>query len=110
MSDEHENKFEDEPSFSLNDFKKWMASQTDKPASKSRHYSELVGLQVESKISTKRLLSKMTAEEGDLHEMARDFRQYGGVILDADKDDNLTIEVDSGTFIVPKFFVRKHKG
>jgi hypothetical protein len=108
MEQEHD-QFDDEPSFSLNDFKKWMASQTDKPAQKSRRHSELVGLQAESKISVKRLINKITAEEGDVHELASDFRQYGGIILDVDKDDNLTIEVDSGTFVIPKFFVRKSR-
>lgn len=98
---------EHEPSFSLNDFKKWMASQTDKPSRKSRNHAEIVGTMIESKISVKRLISKMIVDEGDTRELAEEFKEHGGVILDSDKDENLLIEVDSGTFSLPKFFVRK---
>jgi len=95
-----------EPSFSLGDFKKWMASQS-KPTPKARGHAELVGMHVESKISIKRLMTKMTADEGDLTELANDFRQNGGTIVDSDKDDNVLIEVDAGSFTIPKFFVKK---
>ena len=73
------NKFAGEP-FSLNDFKKWMASQTDKPTRKSHGhaYANLVGLEVESKISPKRLVRKITVDEGDAQELAEDFCENGG--------------------------------
>lgn len=95
--------------FSLNDFKKWMASQTDKPTRKSRDHAEMVGSMVESKISVKRLMNKMIIDEGEARELAEDFKNYGGIVLDSDKDDNILIEVDSGTFTLPKFFVKKAK-
>lgn len=99
--------FEDEPSFSLNDFRKWMDSQ-NKPNKKPR--SPLIGIHVESKLATKRLAQKMVPDNGcDLYEMAREFRHHGGTILEIDEDNNLTIEVDSGTFEIPKYFVRKVK-
>jgi hypothetical protein len=98
---------EHEPSFSLNDFKKWMASQTDKPTRKSRNHAEIVGTMIESKIGVKRLMSKMLVDEGDVRELAEDFKEHGGVVVDSDKDEILLIEVDSGTFMLPKFFVRK---
>ena len=98
---------EHEPSFSLNDFKKWMAGQNDKPTRKTRGHAELVGMHVESKIGVKRLMAKMLETDGDVAELASDFRQHGGVILDSDKDDNVLIEVDSGTFTIHKFFVKK---
>ncbi len=107
MSDSYEEevvKFEDEPSFSLHDFKKWMSSQKDKPARKK---SELIGLEVESKIGLKRLLTKISTEEGNLREMAKDFFKFGGLILDVDPDNNLTVEVDAGTFVIPRYFVKK---
>lgn len=98
---------EHEPSFSLNDFKKWMSSQTDKPTRKSRSHTELVGTMIESKLSVKRLMGKMIVDEGDTKELAEDFKAHGGIVVDSDKDENLLIEVDSGTFMLPKFFVKK---
>ena len=99
-----------EPSFSLNDFKKWMASQNDAPShhEKARR-SPYIGLQVESKLGVKRLVHKMLASEDcDVHELAQDFRREGGIVVGAE-GENLVIEVDSGTFQLPKFFVRKVK-
>lgn len=95
--------------FSLNDFKKWMASQTDKPTRKSRNHTEIVGSMIESKIGIKRLMNKMVVDDGDERELAEDFKNHGGIVLDSDKDDNLLIEVDSGTFTLPMFFVREAK-
>jgi hypothetical protein len=90
--------------FSLNDFKKWMSHQ---PSQKKHHRHELIGFQVESKIGIKRLVTKMeTTDENDIQEMAKDFKQYGGIVLEAHQD-NLLIEVDSGCFTIPKYFVRK---
>ena len=104
--DEHEDNRE-EPTFSLNDFKKWMSHQNDEPK-KSSHQEHLIGLRVESKLSTKRLINRITPEEDcDVEEMAKNFRRDGGVILEIDDDYNLLIEVDSGTFTIPRFFVRK---
>jgi hypothetical protein len=95
----------EEPSFSLQDFKKWMSSQNDQP--KSRH-AHLVGLHVESKLSIKRLVNKIIPDdEADVNELAKEFRRDGGVILQIDEDCNLLIEVDSGTFTIPRYFVRK---
>lgn len=107
MSSQDDIPFHNEPSFSLHDFKKWMSGQTDKPAPRAHNHSGLIGTYVESKIGTKRLLAKVAVEDGDIHEVVKDFRQYGGMILDVDTDDNVKIEVDSGTFSIHKFFVRK---
>ena len=104
MNDSHNNH---EPPFSLNDFKKWMENQPEKPTKKSHQHVELVGMQVESKIGIKRLMSKMIVDEGVKEELSEDFKQHGGVVLDCDKDKNLLIEVDSGTFTLPKYFIRK---
>jgi len=94
----------EEPSFSLQDFKKWMDNQHDQPKSR---YAHLVGLHVESKLSTKRLVNKITPDDGDVNELAKEFKRDGGVILEVDEDYNLLIEVDSGTFTIPRYFVRK---
>lgn len=89
-----------EPSFSLNDFRKWMSKQkfeTKKP--------KLRGAIVESKLGLKKLVTKIDPDQGDLYEMARDFKRRGGTILECDGDNILLIEVSSGTFRIPKFFV-----
>jgi hypothetical protein len=106
MNDSYNN----EPNFSLNDFKKWMANQIDKPTKKSLRHHEIIGTQVESKIGVKRLMSKMLVDESDdARELAEDFHQHGGVVLDTDRDENLLIETDSGSFTLPRYFVRKAK-
>ena len=107
MKDEEEIEAADpnEPSFSLNDFKRWMASQK-RQTSESPKKSRLVGRYAESKIGAKRLINHITAENGVAEELARDFRRYGGVIAEVDRDNTLLIEVESGTFRVPKFFCR----
>ncbi len=93
--------------FSLSHFKKWMSEQTDRPKTQSQ--KELIGFFVESKINTKRLVGKIKSPDGDVVEIAREFRRSGGKILDMDLDNNLLIEVESGTFTLPKCFVRKIK-
>jgi len=89
-----------EPNFSLNDFRKWMSKQ--KIESRRPKYR---GSIVESKLSLKRLVTKMDVDQGDLFEMAKDFKRRGGTILECDNDNILLVEVRSGTFRIPKFFV-----
>lgn len=100
-----EQQYPDEPSFSFDDFKEWMGQQQDKPIPKRN--KQYIGQIVESKLSLKRLVKRMEVEEGDLEEMAKEFRRHGGTILDIDDNLNLLVEVDSGTFRIPKFFVKK---
>jgi hypothetical protein len=95
----------EEPILSLYDFKKWMAHQDDQPT-KKRH-DHLIGLKVESKLGTKRLINKITPNEGIVEDLAKEFRRDGGIILEVDDDCNLLIEVESGSFTIPRFFVRK---
>lgn len=93
-----------EPDFSLNDFRKWMSKQKFESSGKSK--SRFRGNIVESKLSLKRLVTKMDVDQGDLNEMARDFKRRGGTILECDENNTLLIEVRSGTFRIPKFFVQ----
>jgi hypothetical protein len=90
-----------EPNFSLNDFRKWMSKQKFESSKRSR----CRGTIAESKLSMKRLVTKMDVDQGDLQEMAKDFKRRGGTILECDSDNILLIEVKSGTFRIPKFFV-----
>lgn len=88
--------------FSLNDFRKWIASKKDERAEKK---SPLIGRCVESKISAKRVAVRMTNEEGSSRKLAKEFKEFGGTIIGVEGDE-LLIEVDSGTFRIPKFLVR----
>ena len=91
-----------EPNFSLNDFRKWMGKQKKFESNKSNRFK---GHIIESKLSLKRLVTKIDVDQGDLYEMARDFKKRGGTILECDKDNILLVEVRSGTFRIPKYFV-----
>lgn len=89
-----------EPNFSLDGFKKWMSKQK-----KESKKSKLRGCIVESKLSLKRLVTKMDVDVGNLDEMAKEFKRRGGIVLECDGDNILLVEVHSGTFRVPKYFV-----
>lgn len=102
MSDFYE-KTDDEPSFALNDFKKWMSNEEEVNSNKCH----LFGIRVESRINSKRLMDKIEIKEGDLTEVVKEFKKYGGIILDTDSDQNFLIEVDSGSFLIPKYLVKK---
>jgi hypothetical protein len=93
---------DNEPSFSLNDFKKWMSKQKFEYVRKPRYK----GYFAESKLGIKRLTGKIEIEAGSLLDIAKDFKKNGGVILDCSNDNLLLIEVSSGTFKIPKFFVK----
>jgi hypothetical protein len=90
-----------EPDFSLNDFRKWMSNQKFESSKKPK----LRGAIVESRLGLKKLVTKMDVDQGDLYEMAKDFKRRGGTILECDGDNILLVEVNSGTFRIPKFFV-----
>lgn len=91
-----------EPSFCLNDFRKWMENQVGSPGPMRRG---LTGTSVEPKIPFKRLLDKIDPQEGELEELARDFKN-GGVISEVHGSE-LTIKVDSGSFVISKAYVRR---
>lgn len=95
-----------EPSFSLDDFKKWMKDQKDlEPMDKPQRHKDILGTWVESKVRVRKLLDHMSAEMGDSHELAADFKHNGGTIEDVN-GKNFLIEVSSGRFIIPRHLVR----
>ena len=53
--------------------------------------------------------TKMKSQNSDIQEMAIDFKNYGGLVLEMDKEQNILVEVDSGTFKIPAFFVKPMK-
>ena len=87
--------------FNLSDFKKWMEHQQDAKAKPN-----MVGLQVESKVTLKKLLSRIEVQDGEIEEIAKEFKKNGGTISEVD-GHNVLIEVDSGTFIVHRMYVKR---
>lgn len=88
--------------FDLSDFKNWMNQQKD-----TRPKIEIIGLHVESRANLKRLLSKIEICEGEIDEVAKDFKENGGIISEADGHKFL-IDVDSGSFIIHRMHVKRN--
>ncbi len=88
--------------FYLNDFKKWIHKQKDESPSRPH----MIGVQVESKVNLKKLVSRMDVQEGEEEELAKDFKQNGGIISEVD-GSNILVEVDSGSFIIHKMYIKR---
>lgn len=87
--------------FNLSDFKKWMKNQPEENTKEV----DLIGVKVEAKVPLKKLLSHMDVQDGDLVEVAKDFRKNGGVVSDW-TDNNVLVEVDSGNFVIHKMYIK----
>ena len=66
----------------------------------------MIGLQVESKLKSKRLTKHVDFYDGDIDEITEEFCECGGYITEIN-DHSFLIEVDSGTFNIPRCFVKK---
>lgn len=92
---------------SLDDFKKWMESQDDEPTAAPIEESVVEEtVKVHSKISPRKLAVKMTADEGDEEELAEDFAQNGGIVVESN-EETLLIAVDAGRFYLPAKYVEQ---
>lgn len=87
--------------FNFGDFKKWMEHQND-----GKSKTNMIGLQVESKVPFKRLLSRIETQVGEIEEVAKDFKKNGGTITNVD-GQNVIIEVSSGSFIIHRMYVKR---
>ncbi len=88
--------------FNISDFKKWMEDQQDTP-----QHSPFIGVYVESKLSAHRLIKKAEIENDDpLEGVVIDFVENGGTVMDVN-GHWFTIHTDSGTFTVPRMYVRR---
>lgn len=85
--------------FNLNNFKKWMQNENYKHPKKS-----LIGSIVESKISSKRLISRIETQKGELEEVVKDFKKNGGVVLEED-GYTILVEVSTGIFLIHKAYL-----
>lgn len=93
--------------FSLDDFKKWMRNHSDDVPEKMDRKPSAIGVSVESKIGSKKLAETISSDDdSDLYELAIEFRHNGGLVIDVD-GKNFLIEVDNGSFWIPRHYVRK---
>ena len=86
--------------FNFNDFKKWMNEKNE-----NHSQDNLIGLQVGSKISTKKLLNVCEVVKGDSKKVLKEFYENGGTILNKDKNI-LTIENKKGKFEIHKMYIK----
>jgi hypothetical protein len=92
--------------FSLDDFKKWMKEHPSNQPCLDKPKNPLIGIQVESKISEKRLLVKIEEQSGDLNKIVQEFIDNGGIIVESE-DKRFCIKVDSGTFYIHRAYVTR---
>jgi len=90
--------------YNVDDFKKWMKEQKDFNPEPMKN--KFIGILVESKIKSKRLVSRIESQEGDPEELAADFKNEGGRIIDVEGKKFL-IEVANGSFLIPRQFVKR---
>ena len=84
----------------LSDFKKWMSQQHD------AHKSNMVGMKIESKIPLKKLISRIETQEGDLLEVAKDFKKNGGTITE-ENGHYMYVSCDSGSFMIQRMHLKR---
>jgi hypothetical protein len=101
---EHEHDNDPMGFFNIQDFKNWMKYNGGTSFNLSQRKTE--GVEVEPRVPLRRIISKMEPESGEAIEMAKDFRESGGRIVEADVDMFL-IEVASGKFYIPRNCVRR---
>lgn len=87
--------------FSLDEFKNWIKSNGGNyiPGLSRK----LIGSLASPRFSSQKLISKISLEEGDLQQVVKDFKK-GGKIIGVD-GKSLLIEVNSGSFYIPKQYV-----
>ena len=105
------------PSFSLFEFKNWLSTQGDlseffnigsESSADEQPNDRFIGNSVIPKVSERKLLEKIETDEGDANDLIQDLVENGGVIIGAD-GKNLLIEVESGSFYLPRFCVKIKK-
>ena len=106
-----ENKNNKEPSFSLHEFRSWLAKQNEPKLRKKKAKSELteamIGKIVESRLGLKRLEQKISENNktklADI--LAGDFKDNGGKIV-AVNELLVEVVVESGSFLIPKIYTK----
>ncbi len=98
---------------SINDFKNWLSEQQgmseffnigkglDDPDEK------YIGNEARSKVSEQKLLEKIETDD-DAELLVQEFLTDGGTVL-AIEGKRVTVEVESGEFVVPRFCIKIRK-
>lgn len=100
-----------EPSFSLHEFRSWLAKQTQPKADRSKKHSEscdeCVGKRVEARLGIERLKQKIAEgnQVDNAEALAVEFKEEGGTIV-AVKDLLVEVQVESGKFFIPQIYTR----
>ena len=99
---------------SLNEFKNWLSGQDELGSFNVNRFrfvedesEKLVGKFCRSKVSEKKLLERVETDE-DAEGIIQEFLESGGSVL-AVEGKKVQIEVESGTFTVPRFCVKIKK-
>lgn len=92
---------------SVDGFKKWMNENEVKRIGLQKETDD-GGFWVEPRVSTRKIMSRIDIEDGDAFDVAEDFRDNGGKVMQMDGDLFL-IEVDAGSFMVPRRYCRKKR-
>jgi hypothetical protein len=95
---------EKEEYLSLDNFKKWMNTQNEFSSKIEKKFP--IGVQVETKISSKKLATVMSLENGQEGRVIKDFMKNGGKIVEVNGKEFL-IEVTMGSFYINKNYVRQ---
>ena len=93
-----------ESEFSLQDFKKWMNENARQHFAVSNPKWRL-GTEVEINRSLRKFIARMEPTDGDVTEMAREFKRSGGMITEIDGLYS-RIDVVNGSFVIPTSYVR----
>lgn len=98
---------------SLKDFKNWLAEDKDLTdffnigREPEDPYERFIGKAVRPKVSEKKLLERIETED-DAESLVVEFVEEGGTIL-AVEEKRVHIEVESGSFYIPRFCVKIQK-
>ena len=97
----------------LHEFKNWIAEQKELSdffnvgMGKEDPNEKYVGNAVRSKVSDRKLLERIETED-DPEACVAEFLEEGGTLLEVD-GKRVLIEVESGTFYIPRFCVKVQK-
>jgi hypothetical protein len=98
---------------SLHEFKSWLCEQKDLSdffnigLGKEDPYERFIGKEVRTKVGEQKLLERIETEE-DADVLVSEFIENGGTILTVE-DKRVQIEVESGSFFIPRFCVKIQK-
>lgn len=100
---------------SLQDFKTWLDGQKDLSEffnlglDREGPNDKFIGSEVRTKVGEQKLLERMETDNAeDIQVLAREFVEDGGTVLAID-GKKIQIEVDSGSFYIPRFCVKIRK-